>query len=254
MNNIEKIMKKKEFSELPKEDVKKAFHKFEKRQTSDEEKIKLTRNLLREVFSGFTSEKLLSPKNKDYDWILRKHLSTRERYGKFREIYLRILRGLPNKISVIDLGAGVNGFSFEFFKKGGYNVNYIAIEAMGQLDKLMNSYFKKNNIKGKALHMSLFDLQAVKNLISETDKPRVIFLLKVLDSLEMLEKNYSKKLLKEIAPLCDRFVVSFATESMHKREKFRAKRRWLTDFVEKNFKILDDFIERGEKFLVFEKK
>ena len=76
---IKKIIQKKEFSQLPKRDVEIAFSHFEKRQTSDEEKIRLIRELLHKVFGAFTSQKLLSPKNKNEEWILRKHLSTRER-------------------------------------------------------------------------------------------------------------------------------------------------------------------------------
>ncbi|MEX2017049.1 MAG: hypothetical protein WD876_01100, partial [Candidatus Pacearchaeota archaeon] len=72
---IEKIVEKKEFSQLPATDVEIALSHFEKRQTGDEEKIRLTRELLHKVFSSFTSRKLLSPKNKTEEWILRKHLS-----------------------------------------------------------------------------------------------------------------------------------------------------------------------------------
>ena len=59
---FKQITKKKEFSQLPKKDVELAFSHFEKRQCSDEEKIRLTRDLLRKVFSAFTSGKLLSLK------------------------------------------------------------------------------------------------------------------------------------------------------------------------------------------------
>ncbi len=251
-NLIRKIMEKKEFSELPKADVELAFSKFEKRQTSDEDKIKLTRNLLREVFSGFASEKLLSPKDKKEEWVLRKHLSTRERLGKFEEIYSRILKGLNGELSIIDLGAGANGFSYKYFGDAGYNVEYVAVEAVGQLVTLMNSYFKREKLPARAHHESLFQLAKIKQIVSKTKKPRVVFLFKTLDSLEMIERDYSKKLLKGIVPLCDRVVVSFATESMHARKKFHAKRTWLLDFIKNNFNILEDFTIRGERFIVFE--
>src|SRR3989344_3942806 len=192
---LQKITQKKEFSQLPKKDVEIAFSHFEKREVSDEEKIKLTRELLHKVYGAFTSQKLLSPKNKSEEWILRKHLSTRERLPYYSELYKKLLKDF-NKFSVIDLGAGVNGFSYKYFRK---KVNYIAIESMGQLVDLMNFYFKENKISGVAYHESLFNLKKIKKIILETTKPRIIFLFKVLDSLEMLERDYSKKLLKEIA-------------------------------------------------------
>src|SRR3989344_5413321 len=220
---IENIVRKKEFSQLPKRDIELAFSHFEKRQTSDEEKIKLTRELLHKVFGAFASKKLLSPKNKSPEWILRKHLSTRERMLYYEDLYKRLLGGFE-KPTIIDLGAGVNGFSYKYLKK---KINYIAIESMGQLTDLMNDYFKKQKISGKAIHESLFELEKIKKIIAKAKKPKTVFLFKVLDSLEMLERDYSKKFLKEIVPLADKVVVSFATQSMVKRQKFKAKRNWI---------------------------
>ena len=247
---IENIVRKKEFSQLPKRDIELAFSHFEKRQTSDEEKIKLTRELLHKVFGAFASKKLLSPKNKSPEWILRKHLSTRERMLYYEDLYKRLLGGFE-KPTIIDLGAGVNGFSYKYLKK---KINYIAIESMGQLTDLMNDYFKKQKISGKAIHESLFELEKIKKIIAKAKKPKTVFLFKVLDSLEMLERDYSKKFLKEIVPLADKVVVSFATQSMVKRQKFKAKRNWILNFIGDNFVLLKDFEIFGERYICFEKK
>ncbi len=245
------ITKKKEFSKLPREDIEMAFSHFKKRQVSDEEKIRLTRELLHKVFSSFTSGKLLSHKNKDEEWILRKHLSTRERLEFYKELYGRILGNESKKevITIIDLGAGVNGFSYKFMG----NVNYIGIDSIGQLVDLTNDYFKKNKISGKAYHFSLFDLSKVKELIKSVKGYKIIFLFKTLDSLEMLKHDYSKKLLSEIVPLVDKVVVSFATRSMIKKRKFKVSRNWITDFIKDSFNLLDDFELGGERYLVFNK-
>ena len=250
---LKKIAEKKEFSKLPKKEVEMAFSHFEKRQTSDEEKARLTRELLHKVFVAFGSRKLLIPKNRAEEWVLRKHLSTRERLPYYREIYARILKGLGRKISIIDFGAGVNGFSYRYFKELGHDVDYTAIEAVGQLVDLTNNYFKREEIKGKTLHLSLFELEKLKKMIIETEKPRVIFLFKVLDSLEMIKRDYSKELISEISPLADKIVVSFATESMIKRKRFLVNRNWIIEFIRKKFKIIDDFEIAGERYLVFRK-
>ena len=144
---------------MPLRDVEAAFNKFQKRECSDEEKIDLTRNLLRKVFLAFVSPKILSLKNKSEEWILRKHLSTRERLEYYPEVYFRIL-GKSNKKNrtIIDLGAGINGFSYKYFPKG---ISYLAIESVGQLADLMNFYFKKNKINGKAISESLFELEKI---------------------------------------------------------------------------------------------
>lgn len=253
---FEKITQKKEFSHLPEKDVELAFEKFDKKNYLDEEKIKLTRGLLRQVFSSFTSQKILSLKDKSEDWILRKHLSTRERLEHYLEIYKRILKDLNKnkKLSIIDLGAGVNGFSYKYFKKLSFDVDYIAVEAIGQLVELMNFYFKKEKLQGKAFHLSLFELEKIERLIKKNRGKKIIFLFKTLDSLEMLKRDYSLKLLSEITPLVDRVVVSFATKSMGKKQRFKAKRVWILKFIKNNFVLTDDFEIGGERYIVFKKK
>ena len=250
---LSKIMEKKEFSQLPLTDVEKVYSLFEKRQTSDEDKIKLTRDLLRKVYFAFGSQKLLNSKNKDEEWVLKKHISTKERFDFYEELYNKIFgKFKKKKISVIDLGAGVNGFSYNFME--GYNVNYIAIEAVGQLSSLMNEYFKKNNFDAESFHESLFNLEKISKIISSSSAPRILFLFKVIDSLEMLERNYSKKLLKKIIPLADLIVVSFATKSLISRKDFKVKRFWFENFVKENFNLVDDFELGSERYLLIANK
>ncbi len=177
---IQKIILKKEYSQLPMKDVELAFQKFDKEKYSDEEKVKLTRKLLREIFSSFASQKLLSLKDKEAEWVLHKHISTRERLPHYEKLYERLLKDLDKEINIIDLGAGVNGFSYEYFPVG---VKYVAIEAMKQLVDLMNDYFGREKIKGKAIHLSLFELKKVKREIKKMKTPRIIFLFKTIYSL-----------------------------------------------------------------------
>ena len=160
---IKKIMQKKEFSKLPVRDVELIFDRFDKEDYLDEEKIKLTRNILRRVFSSFTSRKILSLKNKDEEWILKKHLSSRERLPHYLEVYKRIFKNMDKKLSIIDLGSGVNGFSYNYFKKLSLDVNYVAIEAIKQFTDSMNNYFENKKINGRSFHLSLLELEKIKN-------------------------------------------------------------------------------------------
>ncbi len=251
---ISKIIEKKEFSELPKIDVENVFNKFNKPSYSDEEKIKLTRDSLRKIFSGFSSQKIFSLKEKSSEWHLKKHLSTRERLPHFSKIYSKIFSGMPKKISIIDLGAGINGLSYSFFEKVGFKVEYTAVESVGQLVTAMNEFFVKEKLSGRAVKMSLFDLENLKKLIEKTPQPRLTFLFKVIDSLEAIEKDYSKKLIDYLAGNSEKVVVSFATESMIKRTKFRANRNWIIEFLKENFNVLDDFSYGGERFFVLTKR
>ncbi len=118
----------------------------------------------------------------------------------------------------------------------------------------MNYYFLKEKIKNaSATKKSLFDLAEIEKLVKEMKGKKVVFLFKVVDSLEMVEKDYSKKLLNEIVPLVDLVVVSFATRSLISGKKFNVKRYWFENFVKENFEILDDFELGGERYLVFRK-
>lgn len=251
---IKKIMEKSEFSQLPKEDVERAFELFDKKEYSDLEKIKLTRELLRRVFTAFMGRKIMNPKNKDARWFLLRHVSTRERFDFYLDVCKRIFKSFKEKeISVIDLGAGINGLSYEFFPKG-KKINYIGIEAVKQLVEVVNYFFEKNKIKAKMINESLFELEKIKKVIKKQKRPRVCFLLKTVDSLEMLKRNYTKKLLEEVVPLCDKFVVSFATRSLFKKHLFKVRRDWAINYIKDNFEILDDFEFGNEKYIILRKK
>lgn len=250
---IKKIIQKKEFSEIPLEDVKLVFSKIDKENLSDYEKLKLTRELLRRVYSSFTSQKLLSLKKRTPLWVLMKHKSTKERLPFYDEIYKRCLRGFEDSknLLILDLGAGVNGFSFEFFIKINSKIKYLGVEAVGQLCKLMNSYFIGNSLDGEAIHASLFDEEEILKIIRDSQKNKIVFLLKVVDSIEMIRRDYSKFLIKEAVLSSKRVVVSFATKSLGNRKSFSSERKWLLNFISENFNIEDDFEFGGERYLLF---
>jgi hypothetical protein len=245
---ISKIMEKKEFSQIPKKDVELVFDSFEGKDLILEERIKKTRDLLRKMYSVFVSDKLFKKKNESPEWFLKKHISTKERFEFYGELYGKILKGGE---TIFDLGAGVNGFSFEYFPKG---VKYVGVEAVGQLVNLMNYYFKTRGLEGGAVHESLFELEKIKNILKQGKGKTVVFLFKVLDSLEMLERDYSKKLLSAIVPLVDSLVISYATESLASKKKFFANRKWLREFISEEFMLLEEFQLGGERYIVFSKK
>ena len=175
--------------------------------------------------------------------------------GHYEEVYKKILLGMEETPMIIDFGSGINGFSFEYFKKVGFDVEYLGIEPVGQLVDLQNNYFKKNKIyDARCVKVSLFDLEKIKKEIKETKSYRVAFFFKVLDSLEMLKKDYSKEVLKELMPFFEQGVISFATRSLISKKKFRVERKWLTNFLKENFFIIDEFEIGCEKYIVFENK
>ena len=81
-----------------------------------------------------------------------------------------------------------------------------------------------------------------------------MFLLKVIDSLEVMKRDYSKEIIKEIIGFSDRFVLSFATRSLGKGKKFSVNRGWILNFIKENYLVLNDFELGGERYLIFSKK
>lgn len=255
---IEKIRSKKEFKEIPIKDIELVYSEIEKKGYIVEDSIKETRDLLRKMYTAFVSDKILTKKEKDKDWMISRHISTKERMKDFELVYSKSLKGLvKNKkdlINVIDFGCGINGFSYSEFGLLGFNVNYIGTEPVGQLVDSQNNYFIKNNMKAKCLKLSLFDLDANVKLIEKLKGVRVAFFFKVLDSLEMLKKDYSKEVLRKIIPKMDRVVISWATKSLVSKRVFAASRKWLTDFLSEEFKITLEFETEFEKYIIVEKK
>ena len=249
---IKKIISKKEFSLLPLEDVGLVFENFDKDLYSDEEKVKFSRNLLRKMYTVFLSNKLLKYREKNEEWFLNKHLSTKERMPFYKEVYEKIFSGFKGKTNVYDMGSGVNSFSHYFFPKK-LDLNYFGIEAVGQLVEVQKKFFlgKKNF---HFFHESLFDLERIKEILKKGNGKKVVFLFKAIDSLEMLKKNYSKTLLEEIVPLVDLVVVSFATKSLGSKKRFFVDRKWIKNFIEKNFELKSSFEEGNEEYILFSKK
>ncbi|MGD9276657.1 MAG: hypothetical protein PVJ67_05775 [Candidatus Pacearchaeota archaeon] len=250
---IKKITEKKEFSKLPKKDVELVYEKFDKRNINDYQKLKLSRQFLRRLFSSFSSRKLLGEnvleKGNNLNWFLGKHKSTKERFENYKQVYEKCFFDL-GKFNLIDLGSGINGLSYEYFKK--YIKSYLGVEAVGQLATLQNNYFKKNKIKNaRVVHESLFEIEKVKGIIQKVSEPRVIILFKVMDSLELLKRNYTRELLKEIVLMSERVILSFATKSMGSRKKFSVQRGWIINFIKENFNLEKDFEINGERYLVF---
>ncbi len=235
---IEKVKEKKELSELPDSLVERVLIICNK-------DIKATRGFLRKYFGVFLTNRLLKRKFKGKE-ALDIHKSSKER--DYKELYKRILKG--NEKSVVDLGCGVSGFSYDYLASVLNDFSYVGVEASGQLVDMMNEYFKENKFSAKAIQEDLFNLKRIVRILDKQEKPRCVFLFQVLDALEGFERDFSKKFLLGIRDYCEKIVVSIPLKSLSGGLK-KAKGEWIKDFVEENFNLLDDFELDFERFLVF---
>ena len=84
----------------------------------------------------------------------------------------------------------------------------------------------------------------------EAKKDRIVFLFQVVDALENLERDFSKKFISEISKECEKIVLSLPVESLGGRKKFAVRRKWLMDFLVESFVIEKDVVMNGERILV----
>ncbi len=246
-DSVFEVKKKREFSGLPDSIVSRAVGLVD----GD---VKMARALLRKYFGVFLTNRVLRfagsrVAGRGSREILDLHMSSRKRdYGKF---YEEIFSVVGDAGSVIDLGCGVNGFSYKYLPDG---VSYVGIEAVGQLVGLMNNYFKFEDFDGKVFHSDLFDVERVKKILRVAEKPRVVFMFQVVDALEGMEKNFSKKFILEIAKECEWIVLTLSTESLGGRKKFVVQRKWMLDFLVENFLVEKNFVSRGERIIILKNK
>lgn len=244
-NIIDEVKKKREFAGLPDSIVEKALVK-------NKLDIKKTRSFLRKYFGVFLTNKVLKGSDEN---VLKSHISSKKR--EYSILYAKISGVVGDMRSVIDLGCGANGFSYRELVDNFGNIKYTGIEASKQLCDSSNSFYAKNGFtNARVVFGDLFDLNEVVKIISRSESPRVIFALQVVDALESVEPNFSKKLLLEVKNSLsskDFVLVSNSLRSISGRERFSIQRGWLDDFLRENFKIVDSFELFDEKYTIIKK-
>lgn len=249
---ILEVKKKREFSELPDSIV------FRALEITDMD-IKSARALLRKYFGVFLTNKVVKGNDEQ---VLKIHKSSFKR--DYDVLYNRIFLedydscndcgNVPK--TIIDLGCGVNGFSYFYLKKIFPKASYIGVEASGQIVEITNRYFKDRGFEGAHVFCKdLFDFDFISKIVKQTKSPRFVFLFQVVDSLESFERNFSKKLLlnlKNSLDKDDKLVLSVSLKSLSGGAK-KASGKWAFDFISSNFNVFDEFDMFDERFVIFGK-
>ncbi|MEM4181853.1 MAG: hypothetical protein QXX68_01730 [Candidatus Pacearchaeota archaeon] len=238
---ITEVKKKKEFSQLPNSLIERALG-------LTKSNVKEARALLRKYFGVFLTNKVLKLEDEK---ILKSHVSSKNR--NYKEFYEKILEKQKNLREVLDVGCGVNGFSYGFLKENFGDIIYTGLEAIGQIVDKSNKFFREKNFeKAKVFHLDIFDLNSIENFLKESESPKAIFLFQILDALEAFEKDFSKKLLlliKKYLKKEDLVVITMPTKSLSGKKKFETKREWLRYFLKENFEFREFFIEDERVFI-----
>jgi len=176
--------------------------------------------------------------------LLESHKSSAERLDFYTEIYENIFPYTGKPKSILDLACGLNPLSFPWMNLK--KVEYFACELTEDDSKFIKEYLnimKPFGLNGKAFSSNLMRFKKL-------PKVDICFLFKTLDSLEDLEKNYSKKLLKKIPA---KFViVSFPTISIGGRNPIR-QRGWFFRMLRELDYSAETFEIENEIFYIVKK-
>ncbi len=167
LNLINEVKRKKEFSGLPDSVVERALREVrgQRSEIGDGFDVKEARKLLRKYFGVFLTNRVLrfgSRKSKvegrKPEEMLGVHISSKKReYEEFYGKIFEVVGGSGREGedfddcrhrrvgSVVDLGCGVNGFSYEYLRDVVGDIEYVGVEAAGQLVDQMNVFFKENS-------------------------------------------------------------------------------------------------------------
>jgi hypothetical protein len=194
--------------------------------------VKEVRSKLRRSYGLFRTEKDFL-KEKDFDKILALHSSTKERLSFYHKLYERIFKITGKPKIILDLGAGVNPLSYNYLKT---NPEYYAYDLSKEEVKIINNFFKKNKIKGKAEILDLLNINKIKQL----PKADMAFLFKVTD---VLDKGKGHKTSEEVikAIPANFIVVSFPTLTISGKPMNHPRRGWIEMMCKRlnyEFKVL----------------
>jgi hypothetical protein len=163
--------------------------------------------------------------------MLKSHASTRERLSYYETLYKKIFKITGTPKVVLDLGCGVNPFSYKFIKA---KITYYAYDIDEEESGLINDYFSQEKIVGKA---------EVKDITRVKQFPRadIVFLFKVTDMLDRGKGHKKTEELLQKLPVTYA-VVSFPTKTMSGKHMNVPQRPWferLCKRLEWNYSLLE---------------
>ena len=234
---IEKIVSKKELSSIDRDFARKildetisenraVFEVLEEKKFNQKSKefdliVKKTRKKLRNYFGSYNASINPLKKKSLREEIVKKHLSTRERLGHIKE-FAEFIGAVK---SVLDLGCGYNPYFYDYLIG---RPKYLASDISLDLNNI-KAFFEEKGIDGDIVKLDLTldkDLEILGRISADFE---TTLLLKVVDPLEMQQRNITKKVLESIKSKY--LVVSFSTTSISGKTKMKTERKWFYELI-----------------------
>lgn len=147
------------------------------------------------------------------------HRSARERESFYDMLYKKIFDITGKPAVILDISAGLNPFYFPF---NDFKVEYTATELSLSDCKKIEEYFNRNKIKGKVLQLDL-------KKDFKFPKADVVFLFKILDSIEVKGHKTAERIIKNLN--AKYAVVSFATRTITGKRMRFSRRYWFESML-----------------------
>ncbi len=186
--------------------------------------VKGVREQLRRVTGLFSKKQKISISTTPLEF-LSLHASTRERLSFYRQLYQQLFTITGKPESILDLGCGLNPFSFPFMKLS--KVQYFAFDVHEEEIKQVESYFhtvhqQHHAVTGKARILNLLDIAALGSL----PPADLCFMFKITD---VLDRGKGHKVTEKViqAIPANNIVVSFSTKTMSGKKMTAPRRRWM---------------------------
>lgn len=247
---IEKIKQKKELSDIADSLISEILETYLKKhkinlENLKEKEIKIiikdTRSQLRLLAGRFQKSSKDKSKflqqNKLHE-LLKTHTSTAERLSFYPELK-KIIEKLAPK-SILDLACGLNPIAL-----ASPQIIYYASDVKLSELKLIESFFKKNKIKGSVFVYNLRDLS------KPLPKADICLLFKTIDIVEKNSHDLAKKLIKKLN--CKYIIISFSTRTLSGKPMQFPRRFWLEKLLDSLSLKFKTFSSNNEIFYLVEK-
>lgn len=187
----------------------------------------------RQLFEEYKGARGRGAKRKVLNDLFASHQSTKERREHFAEFYKEIftITGYPEYI--LDIGCGYNPLSYDWIKSRPY---YEASDIAEEDINLLNDFFEHEDIDGEAYTLDLLNDAKRQEVFKETEAD-MVFILKLIDTLEGQRRNISKSIVTELFDNKHvRWVVAtFPLKSVGGRVMRQGgKENWFSRFLDKN--------------------
>jgi len=242
----ERKLKKSEQKKIIKEIRKKLHRIYSSYQIRKKKDIKRLLNELKNILeqSQINKKAILSITN----GLLSTTLSTKERLPYYKYIYGKIFKLTGKPKTIVDLGAGLNPFSYPYMKLS--SLKYYSYDIDISDCNLLNNYFSIMNSVGLKGSAKINNINTIE--VDNLPQPDIVFLFKVIDLIDEKNKKKSKELIKNlIEKNKTRFIVaSFSTKTLTRKPMNLSRRIGFEKILKSMNLKFKDFSIENEIFYV----